>query len=109
MIKKVFIPTPVEGLSRDEIHEIQHNALVAAGDYLNEEVELIEDYADNDLTPLECLAENLKRMAKADYAVFVDGFKNDKGCRIELICSEAYGVPVLYAESKAGGDNNGSN
>ncbi len=109
MSKTIYVSVPLEGLSREDINEIQHNALAAAGEYLNEEVELIENYLDNDLTPLECLAENLKLMAKADYAVFINGFENDKGCRIERTCAEAYGLTTLYAEQAAGGDNNGSN
>lgn len=47
-------------------------------------------------SPLECLGEALKLLAKADCAYFVDGWEDTRGCRIEHQCCVDYGIKILY-------------
>ena len=82
MAKKIFISMPMAGKTKEEIEQTQFDVLVAVGTKLNEEVELVETYLDGEYSPLGCLAESLKRMDTADYAAFVKGWENARGCKI---------------------------
>ena len=94
-MKKVFISMPMNGKSRKEIEQMQDDILISVCNKLNEKIEHIESYLDNDLSPLGCLAENLKRMSTADYVVFVEGWQNARGCIIERLCAERYGFEII--------------
>ncbi|MBQ6664049.1 MAG: hypothetical protein IJM68_00535 [Synergistaceae bacterium] len=93
--KKVFISMPMVGKSKEEILQAQHDVLVSVGNELNEEVEQVDSYLDQELSPLGCLGESLKKMATADYVAFAAGWENARGCKIERICAEAYGIPCI--------------
>ncbi len=110
--KKVFVSMPMAGKSREEIESVQEYTFKSVSASLEKEsVELINSYlADTDeLPPLECLAESLKLMARADYVVFVDGWENARGCKVERLCAEQYGLEIIDVKSidLEGGDNDG--
>lgn len=97
MTKKIFISLPMRDKSREEILTAQTNLLERVSDYFNECVILVETFLDEEqeLTPLECLGESLKRMSRADYVVFAEGYENARGCRIEYNCARDYGKKIL--------------
>ena len=107
--KKVYISMPMAGKSREEIERVQRETFKTLSASLeNESVELIDNYFAHDLSPLECLAECLKRMAGADYVVFVDGWENARGCKVERLCAEEYGIGIIDIQSvELGGDSDG--
>ena len=94
-MKKIFISMPMAGKTKEEILQTQADIITEIANKLNEEVEQIYSYLDQDLTPLACLAESLKIMANADYVAFLDGWENARGCKIERACAEAYGIPYF--------------
>ena len=108
-MKKIFISMPMAGKSREEIEQVQHDVLVAVGDKLNEEVELVENYLGEDYkrNPVKCLGESIKRLAEADYAVFVDGWEDVRSCEVERFCAESYEIEMLEATKKREGNSNG--
>lgn len=108
-MKKVFISMPMNGKSKKEIQQTQDDVLISVCNKLNEEIEHVENYLqDNEkLSRLECLAENLKRMATADYVVFVEGWENARGCKIERLCAENYGLEIIDVKLAKGEIDNG--
>ena len=95
-MKKIFISMPMAGKGKDDILSEQENILALVGAELQCDVELVESFVDNeDYSPLEFLGESLKRMAKADYVVFAEGYEYARGCGIERICAEQYGLEIL--------------
>lgn len=47
--------------------------------------------------PLWFLGESLKLLATADIAYFATGWEGARGCKIEHICAEEYGVHIIEA------------
>ena len=98
--KKVFVSMPMAGKSRDEIKHVQNEIVNTISTALEEKVELIDTYLVEELSnPLICLAESLKRMAAADYVVFVDGWEESRVCKVERLCAEEYGLEIIEVKS----------
>ena len=96
-MKKVFVSIPMRDKLRDEILSEQAKILARVNEKLGEPVVLVETYLRElySQKPLECLGESLKRMAYADCAVFADGWEDARGCNIEHLCAEKYGIPII--------------
>ncbi len=92
---KIFISLPMKDKTRAEIITEQGRLLEVANVILDEPVMLVETYINEELSPLECLGENLKRMAHADYVLFGEGWIGSRDCMIERECAEKYGIPIL--------------
>lgn len=45
--------------------------------------------------PLEYLGEGIKYLSEAELAVFVPGWEEARGCRVERLCCEEYGIEIL--------------
>lgn len=102
-MKKVFVSMPMRGKGKEEIFAERERLLALAASSLGEEVELVESYiGEGDYKPLEYLGESLKRMARADLAVFGRGWDEARGCRIEHTCAMEYGVPILVVDQPEG-------
>ena len=46
---------------------------------------------------LEYLGESLKLLARADIAYFAPGWNEARGCKIEHVCAEEYGIHHIDA------------
>ena len=102
-MKKLFISQPMRGRSREEILAERENAICQAKEAAGGEAEIIDSYFENAPAgsgPLWCLGESLKLLACADIAYFAAGWEGARGCRIEHICAEEYGVCILEAPEK---------
>lgn len=97
MAKKIFVSLPMRGKAREEILTAQGKIIDKAFNYFNESVILIESFLSENakLNPLECLGESIKRMSRADYVIFGEGYENARGCRIEYDCAREYGKKIL--------------
>ena len=98
MSKKLFISQPMGGLSDEQIKQVRMDAINKAKALLGEDVEPLETFFDSfgpDAKPLDYLARSLEYLARADVAVFVPGWQNARGCRIEHQCAVDYGIPVM--------------
>lgn len=90
---KIFVSLPMRDKFEDEIRKEQQRLVELAGEYLNSPVQLIDTYQEG--TPLECLGESIKRMAKADYVLFKDNWEDARGCKIEMACALKYDKKIL--------------
>lgn len=98
MMKKLFISQPMKGKTDDEILAERSNAIQAAKDSVNGEIEVIDSFFQNapaDASPLWYLGESLKLLATADVAYFAPGWDKARGCKIENICAKEYGIPYI--------------
>ena len=100
-MKKIFISMPTKGKSPEKINDDNQFLTRAATTYIREPVELIESYIsslndNNDLSPIEILAENIKRMSEADYIVFGEGFSENRECRTIYDVAQRYYKTILF-------------
>lgn len=97
-MKKLFISQPMRDKTNEEILEERERAIASATEFLGEEVEVIDSFfkdAPHEAKPLWFLAKSLELLSTADVAVFVHGWNDYRGCRIEYECCEAYGIPII--------------
>ena len=100
MMKKLFISQPMRGKSDDEILAERSNAIQAAMDSVNDEIEVIDSFfqgAHAEASPLWYLGESLKLLGTADIAYFAPGWNEARGCKIENVCAKEYGIPTIEA------------
>ena len=100
-MKKIFVSMPMRDLFEDEIARKQGKLLELAGEHLHDAVELIDSYLPEEhfRKPLACLGEAIKRMADADYVVFGEGWRDARGCKIEMACAANYGKKILLEDN----------
>ena len=99
-MKKLFISQPMKGKTDDEILDERSNAIQAAKDSVNDEIEVIDSFFQNapaDANPLWYLGESLKLLATADVAYFAPGWNKARGCKIENLCAKEYGIHTIEA------------
>lgn len=100
-MKKLFISQPMKGKSKEEILADCKDALRCAREIVGDEIEVIDTYfethPDVQNTALWCLGRSLELLATADVAYFASGWKNARGCKIEHICAEQYGINIVEA------------
>ena len=98
---KVFISQPMKDLSEEEILKVREDAIELATIALrsSEGVEIIDSFfqsAPTDAKPLWYLGKSLELLSTADVCIFVKGWENARGCKIEHECCKQYGIPTLY-------------
>lgn len=99
-MKKLFISQPMKDKTDDEILDERSNAIQAAKDSVNDEIEVIDSFFQNapaDANPLWYLGESLKLLATADVAYFAPGWNKVRGCKIENLCAKEYGIHTIEA------------
>lgn len=98
---KVFISQPMAGKSLNTIlHERDDLKLWVKRNY--GDVEFLDSFmarTDN-MTPLECLAESIKIMSKADLVVMAPRWYEARGCCIEYDCADYYGIKTVEVDSR---------
>lgn len=98
-MKRLFISQPMRGKTDEEILATREKAIVAARNYLGEDVEAIDSFFQNvpnvENTGLWYLGESLKLLATADVAYFAKDWDQYRGCRIENTCAIEYGLDVI--------------
>ena len=102
-MKKVFISQPMRGKTDEEILAERDEAIEKVKQiYDGEEIEIIDSFfkeAPADATPLWYLGDSIVLLSKADVVYFCNGWENARGCVIEYMCAEMYGIDImLYNE-----------
>ncbi len=99
---KVFISQPMSGKTQEEIEAVRDEvfAEVAAmyaekGEDCREVPSYFGPTAPKQMLPLGCLGKSIELMAHSDVAVFAPGWEEARGCRIEHMCAEEYGVEII--------------
>lgn len=97
----IYISQPMTGCDPNEIRKERAKAEEAI-EYLYPEEHLcfVNGYnADWDnIPPLDALALSLHQLCGADVAYFVKSWKSSKGCQVERLCCELYGIRIIDEE-----------
>ncbi len=94
---RVMISQPMKGLTREEIERNRAEAVKRLGAEGHEVVDSIvtdEPPADSNAA-LHCLGKSFQIMATCDAVLFLEGWEQARGCRMERAACEAYGVQVM--------------
>lgn len=101
-MKKVFISQPMGGIRESQILKIKEKAKEYVESVLGEEVEIIDSFFDcapltkyRSRGPIWCLGESIKLMSDADYIYFVPGWTEARGCVVERLVAEEYGIEII--------------
>jgi len=99
---RIFISQPMTGRRESDImHE--RECIINEIKSRNQDVEIdflatTYDRNHSDKHPLTMLGDCIKRMAQADKVVFVKGWEQSNGCRIEHLCAVTYNIPCMYID-----------
>ena len=93
----VFISQPMNGKKTEEIEWEREQLVKELKRYLGEDIKILDIFSHfaEDVPSLVYLGRSLEVLAKADLAVFMDGWENARGCRIEHQAAKDYGIPTL--------------
>ena len=97
---KAVISQPMKGKSVEQIKQERADLvkLLADKGYIVEDtVFTTTDNLSENRHALFCLGRVVSLMAAMDAVVFMDGWEEARGCRLEHDCCESYGIPILYA------------
>lgn len=92
---KVFISQPMKDKTNEQILEERERAIQHVKRMYGDDVEIIDSFfkdAPHDAKPLWFLAKSLELLSTADYAFFVKGWNDYRGCKIEFTCAKEYGI-----------------
>ena len=101
---KIFISQPMKGKSVEEIAGERSNAISQLTEIYGE-FEIIECHFkdidwDSDKTPVnepvKFLSRSINLLAEADLVVFLSGWHEARGCRIEESIAHAYGINRMF-------------
>lgn len=96
---KVFISQPMRGKTDEEILEVRNQTIKTVNQmFKDEEVEIIDSFFEGapvDAKPLWFLGKSLELLSTADLAVFVPGWEEMRGCKIEHTCAVEYGIKLI--------------
>lgn len=98
-MKKLFISQPMANLTEEQIRKARQHAIEEIGKiYGEEEVEVIDSIITDETEgkgPIWFLGKSIELMAEADLCVFLDGWADARGCRVEHLVAEEYGVEIV--------------
>lgn len=93
----VFISQPMNGKKTEEIEYEREQFVEDLKKYLGEGINILDTifHFAEDVPSLVYLGRSLEVLAKADLAVFMDGWENARGCKIEHQAAKDYDIPTL--------------
>lgn len=98
-MKKLFISQPMANLTEQQIREARGKAFKEIKKlYGNEEIEVIDSIITNETEgkpPIWFLGKSIELMADADICVFLKGWEDARGCRVEHLIAEEYGLEFI--------------
>lgn len=95
---KIFISQPMRGKTDEEILAERSKAIETVKEKYNANVEVIDSFFQNapaDAKPLWFLGKSLELLSSADVAVFCEGWKDARGCRIEHDSCTEYNIDCI--------------
>ena len=87
---KVMISQPMMGKSTKQIKEERVNLIQMLESEGHQIIDTVLDISEV-LSPVYYLGESIKKMSEADAVVFMPGWENARGCRIEHEIALEYG------------------
>lgn len=104
-MKKVFISQPMGGIYQDKFERDREAAKQHIYNALGGiPIKFIESYIEENpdinfrfksREPIWYLAQTLILLADADYIYFVNGWQTARGCKVERLVAEEYGIPII--------------
>lgn len=100
-MKKLFVSQPMNGLTADEIVAERNRIVLAVQEHEGESMEPLKSYFtnfhDDDAKnrSVYCLGCAITILADADVAAFGPGWQDARGCKIEHLICERYGIPTI--------------
>lgn len=93
----IFISQPMNGKTTKEIEWEREQFVKDFKEYFKEDVNILDTvfHFTEDVPSLVYLGRSIEVLAKADLAVFMDGWQEARGCRIEHECAKNYLIPTL--------------
>lgn len=98
-MKKLFISQPMIDKTNDEIMAVRDHAIKTAKDIADDEIEVIDSFfkdAPHEARPLWFLGKSFELLSTADYAYFADGWSDYRGCTMEHLACEKYGIEIIH-------------
>lgn len=98
-MKKLFISQPMSDKSDEEIKAIRARIIEDAKRIVGDDVEVIDSFmqgAPHEAKPLWFLGKAFELLSTADYAYFADGWSVYKGCNMEHLACEKYGIKIIH-------------
>ena len=94
---RVMISQPMKGLTREEIEKNRADAVAKIESQGHTVVDsIVADKAPKDSDEaLFYLGKSLEIMSTCDAVLFLPGWENARGCRIEHAACEAYGITLI--------------
>lgn len=89
---KLFISQPMKDKTYEEILSEREKAVKFVKEKFNVDVEVIDTYIKENLTPLGYIAKSIELMSEADFVYFAPGWRKARGCLIEHECAVQYGL-----------------
>ena len=97
-MKRLFISQPMRNKTDEEILAEREKAVRVAKEMLGEDVEVIDSFfqeVPHDAPFWYCVGKSIELLATADVCFFCAGWEMYTGCRIEYICANEYGIPII--------------
>lgn len=95
---KVFISQPMKGLSEKEIKSNREKAIRKIKSLYGNDAEIIDSFIEGEGNSLWFLGKSIELLSTADVAYFLKGWNKARGCRIEYMCADNYGIGAYFEE-----------
>lgn len=99
-MKKLFISQPMKGLTDKQILTVRNEAINLCRNKFGE-MEILQSFfqgAPVNAKPMWFLAKSIELLSEADVAYFAKGWESSRGCVIEHMCADKYGVHCIVEE-----------
>jgi len=93
---KVMISQPMRGKTEKQIKEERKQLISELEAEGHEVLETVFDDFDCYASPIAYLARSIEFLDKADAVVFMEGWENARGCRVEHEVAREYGKYIKY-------------
>lgn len=91
---KIMISQPMKGKTNEEIRDERKELVEKLTQKGHQVIDtIIDDFIDGkgDDYAIKCLAKSIEYIADVDAVVFMPGWENARGCRVEYIVARDYG------------------
>ena len=94
---KIMISQPMKGKTNEQIREERAELVKQLEAEGHEVVNTVQDISEGK-SPIYYLAKSIEMMSEVDGVVFMTGYYNARGCRIEHDVAREYGKFIRYTE-----------
>jgi hypothetical protein len=92
---KMMISQPMRGKTNEQIRAERAELILKLEAEGHEVIDTVLDISESK-SPLFYLSKSIELLDKADAVVFMSGWQQARGCRIEEICAKEYGKFLMY-------------